>query len=116
MKKELDKEKYKNKISSYAEILKEYYPEPCEIYFLIREKKMSKLESTFDFFIGAGTVELADALNDMSPYYLVVKSNLKIYGEDHVILLICNINLYDKCISIRMYFWNNPHLVTIYCP
>lgn len=77
MKKELDKEKYKNKISSYAEILKEYYPEPCEIYFLIREKKMSKLESTFDFFIGAGTVELADALNDMSPYYLVVKSNLK---------------------------------------
>ena len=78
MRKELDKDNYKNKISSYAEILKEYYPDPWTIYTLIRNKKMSTLESIFDFFIGAGTVDMADALNDMSPYYLVVKDNSKL--------------------------------------
>ena len=44
MKKKLDKENYKNKISSYEEVLKEYYPDPWKIYILTREKKMSKLE------------------------------------------------------------------------
>ena len=77
MRKELDKEKYKNKIKSYSEILKEYYPEPWEVYSLIRNKRMSKLEWIFDFFVGAGTVELADGLNDLSPYYLVKKDKLK---------------------------------------
>lgn len=77
MTKELDKDKYNGKISSYSLVLKEYYPEPWEVYSLIREKKMSKLESTFDFVIGAGTVGLADTLNDLSPFYLVIKGNLK---------------------------------------
>ena len=77
MRKQLDKNKYHNKIQSYREILKEYYPEPWEVYSLVRNKKMSKLEWIFDFFIGAGTVELADALNDISPYYLVKKDDLK---------------------------------------
>jgi transcriptional regulator with XRE-family HTH domain len=78
MKKKLDKEKYKNKISSYEEILKEYYANPWEIYVLTRGKKMTKSEALFDFIVGSGTVELADALNDMSPYYLVKKDNLKL--------------------------------------
>ena len=78
MKKKLNKEKYKNKISSYEEVLKEYYPAPWKIYILTREKKMSKLEWIFDFIIGAGTIDLADALNDMSPYYLVKKDNIKL--------------------------------------
>lgn len=78
MKKQLDKNRYKSKISSYEEILKEYYAEPWEVYILTREKRMKKLEGIFDFIIGAGTVELADALNDMSPYYLVIKDNLKL--------------------------------------
>ena len=77
MTKELDKNKYNGKISSYSIILKEYYPAPWEVYSLIRDKKMSKLVATFDFIIGAGTVGLADALNDLSPFYLVVKDNLK---------------------------------------
>ncbi len=77
MRKQLDKNKYENKIKSYSEVLKEYYPEPWEVYSLIREKKLSKLEWIFDFFIGAGTVELADSLSDLSPYYLVKKDNLK---------------------------------------
>ncbi|MGN0992563.1 MAG: helix-turn-helix domain-containing protein [Bacilli bacterium] len=78
MRKKLDKEKYKNKISSYEQILKEYYPNPWEIYILTREKKMSKLEKIFDFIIGAGTIELADALNDASPYYLAQKDNINL--------------------------------------
>lgn len=77
MTKQLDKDKYDGKISSYSVILKEYYPDPWEVYSLVREKKMSKLEAIFDFIIGAGTVDLADALNDLSPFYLVVKDNLK---------------------------------------
>ena len=78
MKKKLDKENYKNKISSYEEVLKKYYPAPWKIYILTREKKMSKLEGIFDFIIGAGTIDVADALNDMSPYYLAQKDNIKL--------------------------------------
>ena len=48
MQKELDKDKYKNKLSSYAEILKEYYGEPYEIYTLTREKKMNLIEFLID--------------------------------------------------------------------
>lgn len=36
--KALDKDKYDGKISSYAIILKEYYPAPWEVYSLIRDK------------------------------------------------------------------------------
>lgn len=39
---------------------------------------MSKLESAFDFIIGAGIIDVADSLNDMSPYYLVKKDNINI--------------------------------------
>ena len=78
MKKKLDKDNYKNKISSYEEVLKEYYPAPWKIYIFTREKKMSKLEGIFDFIIGAGTIDVADALNDMSPYYLAQKDNIKL--------------------------------------
>ena len=78
MRKEIDKNKYGNKKNVYNKILKEYYPEPWEVYVLLRRKKMSKLESIFDFFIGAGTVELADGLNDLSCYYLIKKGNLKL--------------------------------------
>ena len=77
MTKEIDKNKYHGKLSSYSIILKEYYSEPWEVYSLVRSKKMSKLEATFDFLIGSGTIELADALSDLSPFYLVVKDNLK---------------------------------------
>ncbi len=38
---------------------------------------MSKLETAFDLIVGAGTVGFADALNDLSPFYLVIKDNLK---------------------------------------
>lgn len=68
-----DKNKYKDK---YEAILKAKYPKPWKIEVLMREKKMTKLEACFDFFIGAGTLELADALGNKTPYYLVSKNNI----------------------------------------
>ena len=38
MRKNLDKTKYKSKLTSYEEILKEYYSETWEVYILTREK------------------------------------------------------------------------------
>lgn len=84
MKKELDKSKYKNKLSSYSEILEEYYGEPYEIYVLTREKEMNLIEFLIDLFVGGSTTEMiypietADVLSDLSPYYLVKKDNLKL--------------------------------------
>ena len=84
MKKELDKSKYKNKLSSYAEILKEYYAEPYEIYTLTRSKNMNPIEFMINFFIGGSSppmifpIETADVLSDLSPYYLVKKDGLKL--------------------------------------
>jgi transcriptional regulator with XRE-family HTH domain len=79
MRKELDKEKYKNKLTMYTEVLKEYYPEPYEIYYLIRDKKLTIPELLLNTFIAPeiGPVSTADALSDMSPYYLIKKDNLK---------------------------------------
>lgn len=39
----LDKDKYNGVLSSYSKILKDYFPEPSEVYSLVRDKKMSKL-------------------------------------------------------------------------
>lgn len=56
MVKELNKNKYNGKKSYYTEILKEYYPAPCDIYTLTKTKKMSKLEAIFDYLLGQGLV------------------------------------------------------------
>lgn len=77
MRKVLDKNKYKNKISSYSQILKEYYAEPYEVYNLVRRKRMKKLEWILDFLTW-GIHDDADILSDLSPYYLVKKDNLKL--------------------------------------
>lgn len=80
MRKELDKEKYKNKLTMYNEVLKEYYPEPYEIYYLMRNKKLTILDFLLDTFTvpEIGPVSTADQLSDLSPYYLVKKDNLKL--------------------------------------
>lgn len=80
LKKELDKEKYKNKLTMYNEVLKEYYPEPYEIFILSRNKKLTISELLLDTFIAPeiGPVSTADGLSDLSPYYLVKKDNLKL--------------------------------------
>ena len=76
----LDKDKYKNKLSMYKEVLKEYYPSPCEIYVLSRSKKLNAAELLLDTFIvlEIGPVSTADALSDLSVYYLVINNNLKL--------------------------------------
>lgn len=80
LKKELDKEKYKNKLTMYNEVLKEYYPEPYEIFVLSRNKKLTISELLLDTFIAPeiGPISTADGLSDLSPYYLVKKDNLKL--------------------------------------
>lgn len=79
LRKELDKDKYKSKLSMYDEVLKEYFDESYEIYNLSRSKKMNIVENLIDTFIvpEIGPVSTADALSDLSPYYLVKKDNLK---------------------------------------
>ncbi|MBQ4633883.1 MAG: helix-turn-helix transcriptional regulator [Bacilli bacterium] len=80
MRKELDREKYKNKLTMYSEVLKEYYPEPYEIYILTRTKKLNFIELILDIFIAPeiGPVSTADEFGNLSPYYLVKKDNLKL--------------------------------------
>lgn len=78
MRKELDKSKYKNKLSSYETILSEYYPEPWKIYILNRRKKLNKLEFIFDLFVTSGDYSIIEGVSDLSPYYLVIKDNLKL--------------------------------------
>lgn len=82
MRKELDKDKYGSKLSSYSEILKEYFSD-YEIYVLTREKKMSVSEFLVDLVVGGSSPEMiypihtADVFSDLSPYYLVKKDNKK---------------------------------------
>ncbi|MDO4376595.1 MAG: helix-turn-helix transcriptional regulator [bacterium] len=80
MKKKLDRNKYKNKVVMYSEVLKEYYPEPYEIFVLSRTKKLNFIELILDTFIAPsiGPVSTADELGDLSPYYLVKKDDLKL--------------------------------------
>ena len=80
MRKELDREKYKNKLTMYSEVLKEYYPEPYEIYILTRTKKLNFIELILDIFIAPeiGPVSTADEFGNLSPYYLVKEDNLKL--------------------------------------
>lgn len=80
MKKKLDRNKYKNKVIMYSEVLKEYYPEPYEIFVLSRTKKLNFIELILDTFIAPsiGPVSTADELGDLSPYYLVKKDDLKL--------------------------------------
>lgn len=74
---QLDKTKYKNKLLSYAPILKEYYSEDWEIYNLARYSKMGKLESALNLLTG-GDYYLIKDVSDLSPYYLAVKDNIKL--------------------------------------
>lgn len=75
MRKKFDKEKYKNILTMYEEVLLEYYPEPYEIYISTRTRKLNFIESLIDTFIvpEIGPVSTADELGDLSPYYLVKK-------------------------------------------
>ena len=88
MKKELDKDKYEMNGKGYQQILKDYYAKPWEIYELLRSENKSKFASILsDFVIGAGAMETIDALNDITPYYLVKKDGLKLLVNIHDYIL-----------------------------
>ena len=80
MKKELDKSKYKSKLSAYREILKEYYDEPWEVYLLSRSKKFKLTDFIIDTLTvpEIGPVDTADMLSDMSTYYLAKMDGVKL--------------------------------------
>ena len=75
MRRKLDQNQYKSKLSSYLEVLKEYYLD-WEIYSLMREKKKNIIEKVIDFFVDIMPITLANLVNDMSPYYLVKKNGV----------------------------------------
>lgn len=76
----LDKTKYKSKLSMYESVLNEYFDSSFDIYILTRHKKMNIIETLIDTFTvpELGPIETADALNDLSPYYLVKKGNIRL--------------------------------------
>lgn len=80
MKIELDKDKYNNKLKMYLEVLRDYYPESYEVYVLTRTKRLNFIELALDTFIAPeiGPVSTADSFGNLSPYYLVLKNNLKL--------------------------------------
>lgn len=78
LRKELDKTQYKNKISSYQSILQEYFCEPWEVYSLIRLAKLTKLEWVLDILTGGYLYSSIKDISDLSPYYLVIKDDLKL--------------------------------------
>ena len=88
MKKELDKDKYEMNWNGYVQIIKDNYIEPWEAYSLRRSKKHSKLAwIVSDFIVGAGAMETLDALDDLSPYFLVKKGGLKLLINIHDYIL-----------------------------
>ena len=57
--------------SKYDAVVKAKFPKAVCITPLIRQKKLSRIESIVDYIVQPGVVNIADSLNDMSPYYLV---------------------------------------------
>lgn len=51
------------------------YPDAIEIRPLIKSKKMNKLESAFDWFLGGGLFVYHNHFEDLSKYYLVKLEN-----------------------------------------
>lgn len=90
MKEELDKEKYEMNEKGYLKVLNDYYPEPWEIYSLLKSKNHSKLAwIVSDWVIGAGPMETLDALDDMTPYFLIKKDGIKLL-----------VNIYDYILDV----------------
>ena len=88
MKKELDKDKYEMNWNGCVKVIKENYAEPWEIYSLRRSKKHGKLAwFVSDWIVGAGAMETLDALDDMSPYFLIKKDGLKLLVNVHDYIL-----------------------------
>lgn len=85
--KDLDKDKYGNKIKSYKVILDEYFKE-WDIYVLSVTRKLNFFEEIFNLFSGGDYFLMHDA-SDLSPFYLAVKDDIKLL-----------INIKDWCMKV----------------
>ena len=61
--------------SKYDAVVKGKYPKAKAIYPLIRRKKLNFAQEIVDFIVQPGTLQVADAFNDTSSYYLVESDN-----------------------------------------
>ncbi|WP_338471664.1 helix-turn-helix transcriptional regulator [Niallia sp. XMNu-256] len=61
--------------SKYDAVVKDKYQAAETIYPLIRRKKLNLAQEIVDFIVQPGVLHVADALNDMSAYYLVETHN-----------------------------------------
>ena len=84
----LDKSKYKNKLSLYKEVLNDYFDD-CLIYILSYTNKLGKLEGILDLF-SLGSYALIKDASDLSPYYLVINNgvNMLVNIKDYVLSVV----------------------------
>lgn len=85
----IDKEN--SKLKNVNDFVLSKYKDAERIVFLHRERKLNVWEWIFDFFIGAGTLDVADILRSGLTYsYLVEK------GDEQYLILISKTTLYTK--------------------
>lgn len=74
IKEDIDITKYKKTKKDHSifdVIVKERYPDAKVITPLIKRKLLNRMETMIDFIVHPGFLQLSDALNDRSAYYLV---------------------------------------------
>lgn len=87
MKKEIDIEKYKNILNAYVEILKEYYPEPWEVYVLAKIPYRNAFQSFIEMFSSKNIESLEQKTGPFTPNYLAIN------GERYLLVNIKNSTL-----------------------
>lgn len=84
IKEEIDLSEYDksgNCRSKYDAVVKAKFPNANTIYPLIREKKLTMIESVVDFVVQPGVLDVADSLNDLSAYYLIDLDNRQLLAN-----------------------------------
>ena len=76
MKIKLDRTKYKNKLTSYRDILNDYFNN-SEIFVLSFYNDLNLIEKILNLFTG-GDYYLIKDVSDLSPYYLVMNNETKL--------------------------------------
>ncbi|WP_052404868.1 helix-turn-helix domain-containing protein [Bacillus rubiinfantis] len=65
--------------SKYDAVVKDKYPNAKVIYPLIRRKKLNLIQEMLDIIVQPGVLQVADAFNDLSSYYLVELNNKQLF-------------------------------------
>lgn len=82
----LDKNKYKNKLTSYKDILNDYFSD-CDIFVLSFYNSLNLTEKILNLFTG-GDYYLIKDISDLSVYYLIINN------ETRLLINIKDYNLY----------------------